>query len=713
MANKKKSKFLSKFLTPNENVVAVDVGSRYVKIAVLHKKKDVIESTVLDAEPIPYLSARGDISPEQVSSALAVVLERNNIKNGSFISMLPLEFVSVKRFDVPSVSAKQIEQIVPFEAEKHLPFSLERAVIDFDFIPLENAKSLPDNDTEVLQPTSEKAIEAQKTADALESAGNKSMVTLAAVRLAVIPKFLELCKVKGCRQNAIDVTAFALYNSLSFFLRKNPPDPDAGDIVLIEVGARRTEIIVISAKTGELLFTRSINFGGDALTEAITSKLSFPFEQAEKIKCEKWGNTGITPGNEEYNAAFEPLFTQLKSTLRYIKKSGLSPLQSKIYVSGGASATPGIAECFQSEFALPVEIFNPLPMINAGKSKAVPQMFTSVIGGALRMINEAKINVDLLPVDITKLQLLAVRKKRLIQLGIIAGMVITILLLIFGVKVLLTDIQRRSLRSEYKRLAPEALKVDSLEKRNETLRIAVNKMEGLTDRKTSWSTVLKTLAGSMNSNIWVNKLSVDKKNYLTIDAYSIGMEYLEFKNQLAGSVRFDDVQIVNSQNDRSGRFKIFKLKCKVIPDYKYDEEFDSLRKKLLEKLSSLNSGEDLGQIINEIPEPQTNLDVKVKNALTNLKYSESEIPVSSSKALIDDESKEGFAAETNTEASNDYLKKSKEMIEKNLNSLRMNTNDLKKIPEVFKKLMLNNPAKETFNPNSATNHNKPNTWLGK
>jgi len=200
MANKKKSKFLSKFLTPNENVVAVDVGSRYVKIAVLHKKKDVIESTVLDAEPIPYLSARGDISPEQVSSALAVVLERNNIKNGSFISMLPLEFVSVKRFDVPSVSAKQIEQIVPFEAEKHLPFSLERAVIDFDFIPLENAKSLPDNDTEVLQPTSEKAIEAQKTADALESAGNKSMVTLAAVRLAVIPKFLELCKVKGCRQ---------------------------------------------------------------------------------------------------------------------------------------------------------------------------------------------------------------------------------------------------------------------------------------------------------------------------------------------------------------------------------------------------------------------------------------------------------------------------------------------------------------------------------
>ena len=587
--NKKKSKFLSNFLTPNEHVVAIDVGSRYVKIAVLHKRKDVIETTILDAEPIPYLSARGDITPEQVSSALATVLERNNIKNASFISMLPLEFVSVKRFEVPSVSAKQINQIVPFEAEKHLPFSVERAVIDFDFIPIGDANSLPGHGSDIPDPTSEKAIEAKKAADALESSGNKSVVTLAAVRLAVIPKFLELCNVKGCRQSAIDVTAFALYNSLSFSLRKTPPTTDSGDIILIDLGARRSEMIVVSAKTGELLFTRSISFGGDAITDTIASKLNFPFEEAERIKCEKWGNTGITPGNEEYNNVFEPLVSQLEKSLRYIKKSELSPEQSVIYLSGGASATPGIVEYFQSKFDLPVKIFNPLTLVNAKKTKKPPQIFSSVIGGALKMIDEKKLDVDLLPVDITKLQQLAIRKKRFIQLGIVAAVIMTILLSIFGVKVLLTDLERRRMRAEYKRIAPEALKVDSLEKRNETLRIAVGKMEGLTDRKTSWSVVLKTLADSMSSNIWVNKLSVDKKNYLTIDAYSIGMDYINFKNQLDASIRFDDVQIVSEQNDRSGKFKIFKLRCKVIPDYKYGEEFNRMREELLGKLRSLNS----------------------------------------------------------------------------------------------------------------------------
>ena len=582
---KKKSKSFSKFLAQGEHVVAIDVGSRYVKIAVLHKRKDVIETTILDAEPIPYLSARGDITPEQVASALSSVLERNNIKNVSFISMLPLEFVNVKRFEVPSVSEKQINQIVPFEAEKHLPFSVDRAVIDFDFLPIGDEDSLPDENPNISDPTSEKAIEAKKIADALENSGKKSVVTLAAVRKAIIPKFLELCNVKGCRQKAIDVTAFALYNSLSFSLQKNPPDPDNGDIVLIDIGARRTEMIVVSAKTGELLFTRSIKFGGDAITNAIASKLNFPFEEAERIKCDKWDNTGLTLGSDEYNNILNPLIDQLEKSLRYINKTELSDLQSLIWLSGGASATPGIVDYFESKLNSQVRIFNPLPFVNAKKASPPSQIFSSVIGGALHMINETKLNIDLLPVDITKQQQLAVRKKRFIQLGIGAVVIVGLLLSIFGVKVLLTDLERRRLRSEYKRVTPEALKVDSLEKRNDTLRIAVNKMEGLTDRKTSWSNVLKTLSDSMSSNIWVNKLSVDKKNYLTVDAHSIGNDYINFKNKLNSSIRFGDVQIINEQNDRSGKFKTFKLRCKVIPDYKFSEEKD----KLLEKLRAINS----------------------------------------------------------------------------------------------------------------------------
>jgi len=702
--NKKKSKSFSKFLAQGEHVVAIDVGSRYVKIAVLHKRKDVIETTILDAEPIPYLSARGDITPEQVSSALASVLERNNIKNVAFISMLPLEFVNVKRFEVPSVSEKQINQIVPFEAEKHLPFSIDRAVIDFDFIPVGDKNSLPDDDSDISDPTSDKAIEAKKAADALENSGNKSVVTLAAVRKAIIPKFLELCNVKGCRQKAIDVTAFALYNSLSFSLQKNPPDPDNGDIVLIDIGARRTEMIVVSAKTGELLFTRSISFGGDAITDAIASKLNFPFEEAEKIKCEKWDDSGITPGNDVYNNIFNPLISQLEKSLRYIKKTELSKIQSVIWLSGGASATPGFVDYIESKLNSQVRIFNPLPFVNAKKSSAISQIFSSVIGGALRMINETKLNIDLLPVDITKQQQLAVRKKRFIQLGIAAAVIIGLLLSIFGVKVLLTDLERRRLKSEYIRVAPEALKVDSLEKRNETLRIAVNKMEGLTDRKTSWSSVLKTLSESMSSNIWVNKLSVDKKNYLTIDAHSIGNDYINFKNKLNSSIRFNDVQIVTEQNDRSGKFKTFKLRCKVIPDYKFTEE----KINLLEKLRAINSNDDSQNdsqndntseiydesLVTDLPQtsvvPKTTFVPKVSNKTIPSILSESVVMPNSTETngnVIKNSfpfNNENFIEISNQlEKTKGILKNSSLSIEKNLD----------KLPEGLRKLILDKHGK--------------------
>ena len=618
MAAKKKNNFFDKILTQNERVVAVDVGSRYVKIAIIHRKKDEIETTVLDAEPIPYLSARGDITPEQVAAALSTVLERNNIKNASFISLLPLEFVSVKRFEVPSVSAEQIKQIVPFEAEKHLPFSVDRAVIDFDFMPLDsdNENQSPELNDELDEPTSEKAKEAKKAAETLEASGKKSIVTLAAVRRAVIPKFLELCNVKGCRQSAIDVNAFALYNSLIFSLKNETSNPDDGDMVAINIGARRTEMLIISAKNQELLFTRSINFGGDNITDAIATKLNISFEEAEKVKCEN--RDGVAEKIIKDEDVFAQLISQIEKSLRYVIKIGLSEKQNVLWLSGGTTALPGGIEYLEKKLSVTTRIFNPLPFVNAENKKFPPQIFAEVIGGALRLINELKIKVDLLPVDITKLQQIAIRKKRFIQLGIAVAGIVTILLFIFGFKILFTNLERRRLKAEYLRVTPEASKVDLLEKRNETLRIAVDKMEGLTDRKTSWTEVLKIIADSMSSNIWVNKISVDKKNYLTIDAYAIGMDYIAFKNKLNSSIRFDEVQIVTSQKDRSGKFNSFKLRCKVVPDYKYEEEFNKLRKELMEKLRALNpETTEKSENINSTNLPTETIEIKTDGKTTN------------------------------------------------------------------------------------------------
>ncbi len=597
---KKKGSVLDKLFAQAERLVAVDVGSRFVKIAAFRRRKEAIEPTVLDIEPIPYVSARGDITPVQVREALATVLHRNNIKSSSFISMLPLEFVSIKRFEVPSVSREQIEQMVPFEAEKHIPFALDRAVLDFHFAPIGEAKTEKDKDTATpAQPTSEQAQAAQQAADAIEAAGAKSVVTLAAVRLAVIPKFLELCQVRGCKQHAIDVTGFALYNALSYYLRANPVASDSEDTVMIDIGARRTELIVVSASTGDLVFTRSIDFGGDALTEYIASHQDIPFEEAERLKCEEWGNTVLAVGDDAYDKAFEPLATQLDQTIRFMRKSGVSAKQGQVWLAGGTSSAPGIVEYLQSRLDVPVQVFDPVSLVGARTESTCPPAFAVAVGGALRIVNEAKFAIDLLPVDIAKLQQQALRKRRLMQLGVAAGILVALGFTVFGAKILWTHVQCRRLAAQCKRVLPRALKVDMLEKRNERLRVAVEEMEDLTDRKTSWTRVLQTIAGSMGSNVWVRQISVDKKNVLRMDAYSLGTDYIDFKNKMDGSLRFQDVQVGRRQKDRSGRFTTFHLTCKVLPDYKYVESFSALGARLSDKLAKT------GGTIEPAPAPET------------------------------------------------------------------------------------------------------------
>jgi len=576
----KKMKFndiLNKILASSERLIAVDAGSRTVKIVEFRKNKDGFEPVLFDAEPVSFVSERGDITPEQIRRTLEIVLNRNGVKNGAIISILPYEFAIMKRFKVPSVSREQIKKIVPFESEKFLPFSLDRGVLDFDFRPIDD-ETLPES-------LPEKNEDGQPQAP-----GKKSMVTIVAARKAFIPKFLNLFKIKGCKQKAIDVSSFALYNSVSYFFKKNPPDAKADDIVVIDIGARRTELILVSAKNDELLFARNVKVGGDILNEYIVSKENVSFEQAEKNKCENWEKTVLNDKNS-FDEAISPLIDNLNKTIKFILASKTSEKIGQIWLTGGGADIPGIVEFIQEKFGIEVSKFDTAKLVGAKNVTTSPSIFGFAVGAALRIVGEAKTTIDILPVDIAKLQLQALRQRRLIQLGIAVGFIAVLSAFIFGVNVLWTSIQVNTLRNKFIKLSPYIQHAESLEKRNAQLKDAVENMVELTDRKTSWSQVFQTISGYTDSNIWITSLSVNKKNRLTINAQCLGTTYIDFKNKLMNSLRFQDLIVgaVTKKDQRVGReiipIRIFKLDCDVLPDYKYQELLSDLKKRLMSKRS--------------------------------------------------------------------------------------------------------------------------------
>ncbi|MBR4465197.1 pilus assembly protein PilM [bacterium] len=562
MAQTKKKKSITNLLSGAEKTVALDIGSRYVKLAVLQRRKNCVSAKQLDQMAIPFTSSRGDVTPEAVKETVKQLLQRNRIKDTGVLSVMSRDFVTVSHLELPSTEREQIKQMLVFEAESHLPFAMERAITAFDFKPIEQPKAEPK--------------EGEEEAPA-EPAPVMSKVVFAAVRQALIPKFLELHSQKGLKQTAIQVSSFTIFNLYDYLKREGKIPETDGDTMIIEMGARRTEFILVNGK-GELVFTRNVEKGGDDLTAFLSAEEGISFEEAEQRKIKNWEETKLNdPG--ELLRAMEGLNAELDKTIRFLKNRGLSENITQVCVSGGGAARPEVCRALSAPLGIDAPLYlNGLEAIEAKGKDLFGPSFSAVLGAALAQIDEAAIYIDLLPVDVVKLQLLAMRRKMLIKLAIGVAAVALVALLILGIAVLISNAKVEAKNKELKSKLTETKKVDALEKRNQQLQKAVNDIEGVISRKTSWNSVLAGISSCMTSNLWITSIGVDKNNTMTVEGYSRNADYLLFEENMQRQLRFENVIVPSEKTMYQYGLQVhyFKLTCDILPDYKYNEKLRNL-----------------------------------------------------------------------------------------------------------------------------------------
>ena len=561
MAQTKKKKSITNLLSGGEKTVALDIGSRYVKLAILQRKKNGVAAKQLDQMAIPFTSSRGDVTPEAVKETVKQLLQRNRIKDTGVLSVMSRDFVTVSHLELPSTDREQIKQMLVFEAESHLPFAMERAITAFDFKPIEPPKAEPKEGEEA----------------PAEPAPVMSKVVFAAVRQALIPKFLELHSQKGLKQTAIQVSSFTIFNLYDYLKREGKIPETEGDTLIIEMGARRTEFILVNRK-GELVFTRNVEKGGDDLTMFLAGEEGVSFEEAEQRKIKNWEETKLNdPG--ELLRAMEGINAELDKTIRFLTNRGLSENITQVCVSGGGAARPEVCRALSAPLGIDAPLYlNGLEAIEAKGKDLFGPSFSAVLGAALAQIDEAAIYIDLLPVDVVKLQLLAMRRKMLIKLAIGVAAVALIALLILGIAVLISNAKVEAKNKELKSKLTETKKVDALEKRNQQLQKAVNDIEGVISRKTSWNSVLAGISSCMTSNLWITSIGVDKNNTMTVEGYSRNADYLLFEENMQKQLRFENVIVPSEKTMYQYGLQVhyFKLTCDILPDYKYNEKLRNL-----------------------------------------------------------------------------------------------------------------------------------------
>ena len=467
-------------MADNQTTVALNIGSQRIGMAVFEvSKNDTLILKAYDSATIVADPALDASKISQTRVAIADLVQRLKVGKTKARYAISGQSVFTRFVKLPPLQGDNIEQLVTFEAQQHVPFPLAEVVWDYELI-----EGADDKEVVIV------AIKADSL-DELNSAVNDS----------------------GLGTSEVDVAPMAIYNAFRATYG-NPEEP----ILLIDIGAKTSNLLYIE---GRRFFTRSIAIGGGAVTAAIAKEYGIPFMEAEHQKISN-GLVALGGGHTEQmdeavaalamviRNALTRLPAEIARTTNYYRSQHAGSAPRRVLLAGGGANLPYTLEFFQEKLNLPVEYFNPVRNVTIGKGvdAAVVQreghLMGELVGLGLRGVGKSSINIDLVPMVVEQSRAADRRKPFLIAAAavILAGVATWAVLQ----NVAAAKASEEATIMEDQRTALQGPKsdIEQLLKREDSLRQVAS---GYTDAEMAhayWMDVLAELRGAFASDaVWV------------------------------------------------------------------------------------------------------------------------------------------------------------------------------------------------------------------
>ena len=373
----------------SRQIVALNVGSQRVSMGVFSKtSKDAL---ILDryATRLVVLdpSAEG-LRLTKIGEAIADLVQELNVKGSVANYSVSGQSVFIRFVKLPALDDTDVEQLIRFEAQQHVPFPLDEVVWDYHLLP---AKGLE-----------REAVLVAIKAEDLDSLNDE-----------IVSHNLSTGKV--------DCALTSLYNA---YVDSYPDEKEP--VMLIDIGAKSTDLIY--SEQGRFF-----------VTSAIAREFNVPFMEAERLKTTSGlvsmsnGQTeGLDPATANLATVIRTAMTRLASEIQRTtnhyraQMNGSAPV--KAYLCGGGASLPYTKEFLEDKLGIPISFFNPMHNVGVGSGVDVNTIsreafiLGGLIGTAVNAIGRASLNIDLEPTAIAKKR--ANQKK---MPAIIAGAAIAVL----------------------------------------------------------------------------------------------------------------------------------------------------------------------------------------------------------------------------------------------------------------------------------------------
>jgi len=468
----------------DKNKMAVlNIGSQRISLALFQKtKKGGLVLIDYDAKSILVDPNAEHTRMAQVKFAIADLAESFKIKQRVSIAISGQQ-VFTRFVKVPALDENDIEQLVTYEAAQHIPFPLEEVTWDW--------QDLGDHNGE-------------------------REVVIVAVKTDVLEDIQFSMSDADFKTRDVDASPIALYNSF----RLNYPDFDES-AMMIDIGAKTSNIIYID---GPRVYARAIAIGGARVTSAIAQEYNVSFEDAEKQKCRN-GQVALDPHHtsqlDDLTAALATVIrtslnrmpAEIGRTTNYYRSQYGGRAPRRVFLAGGGSNLPNIAEFLQEKLKLPVEHFNALRVVAVSKNADMEQVgadthqMGELVGLATRQIGKTPLSIDLVP-EVVELQRQFEKKKPKLILGAVGLVVGMLILFLFGAtRNAKASRELDELIAKEKELKAFSAPIKKLEKQEASLNALMIKYAELQENRVIWLDTINELSKAYtDQRYWITEL---------------------------------------------------------------------------------------------------------------------------------------------------------------------------------------------------------------
>lgn len=471
-------------MAENQTTVALNLGSQRITMAVFETTKSgglILKGFATDtiiADPAFEASRE-----TQVRVSLEDLIQTLKVPKHKVRYAISGQAVFTRFVKLPLLQDDDIERLVTFEAQQHVPFPINEVVWDYEMI----------------------------------EGGEEKEVVIVAIKGESLDEVNNTVTASGLTTVEVDVAPMALYNAYRAAYG-TPNEPT----LIIDIGARTSNLLYVE---GKRFFTRSVAIGGSSITSAIAKEYNITFPEAEYQKVTN-GLVALGDGHTEsmdeslaalamvIRNALTRLPAEIARTTNYYRSQHSGNAPRKVLLAGGGANLPYTLEFFHEKLGLPVEFFNPLSNITIGKGvdtgllQREAHTMGELIGLGLRGVGKSTLNIDLVPSAVGVSRAEQKRKPFLIAAAalIVAGFIVNAALMFIASGK--AEDKNRTITEINAELFPIAAEIRKLLKTEDELAIAANSYTEVESNHAFWFDLMSELSGSFASDsAWVTEMN--------------------------------------------------------------------------------------------------------------------------------------------------------------------------------------------------------------